>query len=222
MMRAVAIVGKDAEVRSRLCTSLARVMKERGITCALVCGGGVDTGNGPFESLARVSAAGVTVSWPDGKSLEDLVPHLGAEFIFFDGGGERRMPRILLPGHDENERPLAMASNGCDVDGVKRVDDIDALVTVLLERAFLLPGLDCGSCGQEECDGMALEIVAGRVTLEECVALSPPFEVSVGGKDMAMNPFVAGSFKAVVRAMLEQLKGYAPGPVRIRMDTSGK
>ncbi|WP_187170562.1 (Fe-S)-binding protein [Salidesulfovibrio onnuriiensis] len=218
-MQAVALVGGEKEQRARLCAQVAERLRQDGLRCALVSGGGVDTESGPFESRAEISAVGVSVSWPGGKTLDDLVPHLEADFIFFEGGGEPRMPRVLLDGYAEDDSSLAVASFGCDAPGVPRMGDLDSLAEHLKARAFLLPGLNCGECGFDSCASLAAEIVAGNRSPEDCASLKPSLAVTANGARMAMKPYVENTFRAVVVAMLEQLKGYAPGRVEIEIDT---
>lgn len=218
-MQAVAFVGGDYETRARLCAQVADRLREDGFRCSLVVGGGVDTGNGPFTSRAEISAVGVSVSWPGGKTLDDLVPHLEADFIFFDGGGDPRMPRVLLEGYPEDDQTLAVASYECDAPGVLRMGDVDSLAEHLKGHAFFLPGLNCGECGFDSCASLAAEIVAGNKAPDECTSLEPAITVKSNGSNMAMNSYVEGTFRAVITAMLEQLKGYTPGKVEIDFET---
>jgi len=218
-MQAVAIVGGNVETRAALCAQVAERLQEDGLRCALVSGGGVDTGGGPFNSRAEISALGVSVSWPGGKSLDDLMPHLEADFIFFDGGGDPRMPRVLLEGYAEDDLTLGAASYGCNAPNVPRMGDVDSLAEHLKERAFFLPGLNCGECGFDSCASLAAEIVAGNRGQDDCTSMQPSLTVRSNGSTMAMNAYVERTFRAVVTAMLEQLKGYSPGEIEITMDT---
>ena len=102
--------------------------------------------------------------------------------------------------------------------GLPHLRDVEAVADLALSRGFLLPGLDCGACGESCCADMAARIVDGKATPADCQAVREAMRVTVGGVPLAMNPFVERILAAGIKAMLAQLKGFAPGRVEIGLD----
>ncbi|MEI3478150.1 MAG: hypothetical protein V8Q84_02535 [Bilophila sp.] len=96
-----------------------------------------------------------------------MVPLLDADILLVEGGKAIGwLPRILclrttpelltaLPEGCKALRPeLALATYGDNtLSGLPSftAEDLDALADLIVERAFLLPGLDCGACGEGDC-----------------------------------------------------------------------
>ena len=98
------------------------------------------------------------------------------------------------------------------------VETLDALVDLIQERSFMLPGLDCGACGETDCAAMVRRIVAGEKKPGDCVAARGSIEVTVNGQAIGLNPFTAQMLSGGVKGMLGALKGMVPGgEVVIRM-----
>ncbi len=83
---------------------------------------------------------------------------------------------------------------------------------VAVERILgALPGLDCAKCGLD-CESMAREIAAGRMTVEDCVERPTlDVEVSVGESRIPMGKFASEIVNGTVMGMLGSLKGFEPG-----------
>ena len=168
------------------------------------------------------------------RHLADLLPLLEADILLVEGGKSLGwLPRVIcLP-----EAGLAPADNPALLrpelafalfcPGKPDVstgpgspfaslpcfgpEQLEALADSIVQRAFTLPGLDCGACGEADCAGLAARIVAGKAEQSACKALASRLEVSVGGQALGLNPFTAGILEGGIRGMLSSLKGYAPG-----------
>ncbi|MBN2139488.1 MAG: molybdopterin-guanine dinucleotide biosynthesis protein MobB [Desulfovibrionaceae bacterium] len=232
-MRAVAIVGPKKAGKTTLGLALAEALAEMGlkVVAAKHTGHhfdkqGTDTaryaehcaaviGLGPEESF---------VTWPVERHLPDLLPLARADVLLVEGGkGLRWLPRVLVlnePGEAQGLAPeltLACFGNTGPSD-LPRVESVGELARLVLERGFVLPGLDCGACGREDCGCLAAEIVAGRALIDECKSRSSRVRVAVNGSPVGLNPFLERLFCSMIGAMLEQLKGYAPGRVSIELE----
>lgn len=232
-MIAVNIVGYKKTGKTTLAVALGEELARRGMKAAAakfthhpdVDAEGTDSWRlrRAYGSAAFLSAESSAVFYDGRRYLPDLLPLLDADVLVVEGGKSLTwLPRVLLLGKladaGELEQGLALASYG-EVRGydMPHVDDVSALADLVLERGFALPGLDCGSCGREDCAALARAIVAGTASSKDCKAARADVEVSVGGQPVAMNPFVQSVFSGALLGMLKQFKGYAPGEVTIRI-----
>ncbi|NHZ45348.1 (Fe-S)-binding protein, partial [Nitratidesulfovibrio liaohensis] len=102
---------------------------------------------------------------------------------------------------------------GVGAEGLPRFDSssVDALAELVAERGFVLPGLDCGACGQQDCAGFARMVVAHQAVPDDCCSVDGPLSVTVNGHQLGLNPFVARIVSGSLKGMLAELKGYSPG-----------
>lgn len=232
-MIAVSIVGFKNTGKTTLALALGEELARRGIRAAaakFTSHEGVDRPDTDSDRLRKVygSAAllapdGAAAFWEGRRYLHDLLPILGADVLVVEGGKQLGwLPRILLlrgvADAGSLEQDLALCSYG-DVAGydMHHLNDVPALADLVLERGFALAGLDCGACGRENCAALARDIVAGKASPKDCSSSFSGVEVTVGGQTVAMNPFVQRVFSASVVGMLREFKGYAPGPVEIKL-----
>lgn len=226
MLKTVSIVGFKKSGKTALMLDLARELTARGVTVGAVKfthhgldAAGTDTAR---FGEACVSVAGIgpketALRWNTARQLQDVLPLLGADVVLVEGGKALTwLPRIVVLGSGEDEttlsRGLALASWGAGcLPGVRRVESVAELASLVEERGFALPGLDCGGCGRASCHELAQEIVSGNVTAKACVALRPKLCIRVGGQQLSLNPFIDRLVTATLRGLLTELKGNIPG-----------
>jgi molybdopterin-guanine dinucleotide biosynthesis adapter protein len=119
----------------------------------------------------------------------------------------------------ELDHGLALCSVGAKIEGKPLLTEVEEIADLALERGFLLEGLNCGACGHPECGDLAREIVSGRVGAEECMASGEDLRILVEGTELGLNQFVRSILSGTLTGMLSRLKGYAPGRVRIELNT---
>ena len=95
---------------------------------------------------------------------------------------------------------------------------MDELADLVLDRGFMLPGMDCETCGRPDCKTLAAEIVRGVVGPEACLAMHNSIQVDINGAPVGMKPFVEDIISAAIREMIRTLKGYSPGKATIKLD----
>ena len=235
-MRAVNIVGYKDTGKTTLCVKLLAALAAKGVDAAslkFTHQAGLDKSGTDTAALLEVChAAGAVghaesaVFWRGARPLQDILPLLGRGMVIVEGGKELGvMPRVVIARDGAQARELGAGKGGLalavygpeGVDHTPALTDMEALVTLVLERSFLLPGLDCAGCGRPDCRSLASAIVAGEASAQECVALGGALTIEVAGTPLAINPFVERILRAGIRGMLEQLKGYVPGETVIKL-----
>jgi len=180
---------------------------------------GTDTSRFAQEcvSVAGIGPKTTTLLWNSARQLQDIFPLLGADIVLVEGGKSLTwLPRIVVLGSGEDEsmlgNGLALASWGeGDLPGVGKASSVEELATLTENRAFALPGLDCGACGRDSCLDLAREIVAGTADVHACSSMRAKLCVRVGGQQLALNPFIDRLVTGTIRGLLTELKGNVPG-----------
>lgn len=234
-MRAISIIGPKKSGKTTLGINLARELHRRGIRVAAAKsthhgfdGQDTDTeryaqfctsviGMGPNETFIR---------WPDNKSLSSMLPLVDADILLVEGAKQTCwLPRILVldsipqEGLEWLSPDLAVTVFGTvRIEGVPNTNSIASLADMVQKKAFMLPGLDCGACGRDDCRGLAADIVAGKANASDCTAGNTDIRVEINGQQLGINPFVQDFTSSAIRALLQQLKGYAPGKAIIKLD----
>ena len=87
----------------------------------------------------------------------------------------------------------------------------DSLFDILKTRSFpLLPGLNCGHCGNNNCVEMMASLIAGTNDLDDCEPRriqESDFKLYVNGENIACVGFVEDIIKEGVSGMISTLKG---------------
>lgn len=235
-LRAMSFVGFHDSGKTTLVVRLAEYLRDRGHQVGIIksSGHGFDSGGTDTGKLAATGCptAGLGPDQtmfllPHRVSLHSALPFLDADILLVEGGKSLRcLPRIIVPKKDQDidllDSGLAFgcwdAGHGCECGPSRRFYELDEVAELVLGKGFLLPGLDCGACGHENCAGLAREIVTGRATARDCRAESSQLEILVNGVPLGMNSFVASIMASTIRGMLSQLKGYAPGRIEIKVE----
>lgn len=233
-MRAISIAGFKNSGKTTLTSLLAAALERRGLSVSIakrthhrLDKPDTDTAKlcAPGRIVAGFSETETALFWGGARQLPDMLPLLQADILLVEGGKSRDwLPRVLC-ARDPSEgealnRGLALASYGrVPVPGLPHFTEstIDDLAALAAERAFMLPGLDCGACGYEGCLGLARAIVAGAAAVGDCRALDAPTAVTINGQPLGLNPFTAKVLGGAIRGMLREMKGVAPGDVEIRL-----
>lgn len=237
-MKGVQILGFKKSGKTTLCEALLARFARKGLAaCALKCthNPGLDKeGTDTDRFLPHCRAVGAiaggesAVFWQGRRDLADMVSLLAGDVLVMEGGREHALaPRVLVlrePAEAEtlSDPGLVLAVFGpVAAPGLPHVphitDDVEALAELVLERGFVLPGLDCGACGRPDCGGLAADILAGRATQADCATRAAAMTVTVDGRPLPLNPFVERILRSGIRGLLAELKGFSPGPVTIRI-----
>jgi molybdopterin-guanine dinucleotide biosynthesis protein B len=233
-MKGVQILGFKKSGKTTLCEALVKHLAGIGCTpCALKCthNPGLDkedTDTDRFlphcRAVGAIAGRESAIFWNAPRDVADMVALLTGDVLVMEGGREHAIaPRVLVL-HDAaeaeklSEPGLVLGVFGpIRVPGLPHIETVEALAGLVLEKGFVLPGLDCGACGRENCGGLAADILAGRATPDDCATRMATMTVAVGGRPLPLNPFVERILTSGVRGLLAELKGFGPGPIEIRI-----
>ena len=124
--------------------------------------------------------------------------------------------RIIVPREDGDVEKL---SNGLEIATVKildskymgealTLDDVEKIADTVEARAYqMLPGIDCHSCGDDNCKSMGGGLLGGEAELSQCVGYRSDGILKVNGVDVAMGSFVRDIMQNVVLGFIKSLKG---------------
>ncbi|WP_456324111.1 molybdopterin-guanine dinucleotide biosynthesis protein MobB [Desulfonauticus submarinus] len=163
------------------------------------------------------------ISWPFFKSLTDILPLLDADVLLVEGGKDLGwLPRIVLP---KDEKDFDKLDNGLVLGyyhnslkfKYKQFKNPAEVASLVLEKGFALPGLNCGACGFEDCSGLGKAIVQNKADISFCKILNNSETiVKVENKRILLNPFVERVLKNNILAVLTELKGFKKGKIEVK------
>lgn len=233
-MQAVSIVGYKNSGKSFLVKALATHLESKGMKVGIakfthhrLDKEGTDTASfiAPGRTVIGLGSEETCMQWGEKRYLPDLLPLLTADILLVEGGkGLGWLPRVLcLRNAKEVEAlqpELSLATYGTvSIPAVPSFlhSDVPALAEHILQKAFLLPGLDCGACG-DTCAGLSQRILQGNATTADCKSVtSGGLSITINNTPVGMNPFVERIIGSSIKGMLSELKGYAAGEVVIRL-----
>jgi len=234
-VKAVGIVGFKKSGKTALVMRLSQELSIRGYKVAAIKHAPLhihfpETDSSKFrEHASFVAAIGgqeTEIIIKGEKRIEDILAYCESDIVLIEGfKREKTFPKIVCV-KDEGDRnklfdglqlfTASFVAGNADFT-ITEDDHIKEMATIIIERAFKLPGLNCADCGYQNCYDLAKEIVEGKNTVDACVSLHPPISIKVNGTGLALNAFTAHLLKTTVLAMVSTLKGVRKGPVEIEI-----
>lgn len=88
--------------------------------------------------------------------------------------------------------------------------DFEKLADIVEKKSLpLIPNLNCGHCGFDDCKELVKEIVRGNKTTEDCIIVQSEnahLSMKINEKTVPCNPFVQEIFKNTILAIVKSLK----------------
>ncbi len=183
------------------------------------------------RTVLALSEGESALFWGEKKELTDVLPLLNVDIILIEGGKKRDfLPRILcLRPEDTTENKddaaqdlipsLALATYSIQTLPQHKnlpnkphftgnsAENIENLAKLIQQKAFALPRLHCGGCGEKSCAHMARALVAEEKKLKDCPVLQGQAQLHVNGRFIPLNPFVARIMVGSLQGMVSELKG---------------
>jgi molybdopterin-guanine dinucleotide biosynthesis protein B len=235
-MKAIAIVGKKKTGKTTMGLALVKKLTEKGLKVGVLKHShhGFDGAEGAdteeykkiASCVAAYSPSESFISWKKEHMVQDLVPLMDADVIVMEGGNKVGwLPRVIMVREDADDKEfypeLALKQiPACTPENPPSDELLEELATLVMDKGFILPGLNCGACGRDYCMDFVADIVAGKARVEGCQAMKTQMSVTCNGSELGFNPFVADMLSAGIVAMLKELKGYVPGDIEIKIKNS--
>ena len=91
---------------------------------------------------------------------------------------------------------------------VLSLDQATELADIIEEKAYpILPGLDCHSCGYDDCLSMGKALLAGDAEITQCAEYGSSFKLVVNDHDVPLNNFTRAAMENVILGFIKTLKG---------------
>ena len=232
-MRAVGIVGYKKSGKTTLIMRLSQELSAMGYRVGILKHVAStidfpDNDTSKFRAhaafVAAISSRESEILLQGKKRIEDILTYCNCEIVLIEGfKKEKTFPKIVCIRNEDEEKELFgglqlfTASLEPSLSDYNILDDdhVQRMASLVSERSFKLPNLNCGHCGYESCYELAMEIVKGKKSIAHCVSLNPPISITVDGTEFPLNPFMSNLFKNSFSAMLSSLKGFKKGRIEI-------
>jgi molybdopterin-guanine dinucleotide biosynthesis protein B len=238
-IKALGIVGFKNSGKTSLLTNLALELTARGYSISTVKHTSCEldlpeTDTARHRQFAHQAAAispkESAIFFRGSMNLEEMLNYVKADFVLIEGfKKEKTFPKIvcLRPGDDPEALldgleicvvgALPDDHTGLNVPILDAERDISRIARLVEEKAFKLPNLDCGACGCNTCYELALQIISGSSTIDDCRSLNADVEIKIDDRIMPAKPFISDLVRNTITGLLSSLKGYRKGQIEIRI-----
>jgi molybdopterin-guanine dinucleotide biosynthesis protein B len=166
--------------------------------------------------------------WHRQLSLNEMLAHLEADYVVVEGMRSAPLPRIICAKNqtqlDELVDGTVFAISGIYANdhnnykhlpvlkSVEEVTQLADLVEKIVFEVLPIPKSECcGECGLT-CREMVSAILAGERKREDCKTdRNTGMKLKISGKEINIVPYVQKTFKDIIKAYLQNLKGYKEG-----------
>lgn len=84
--------------------------------------------------------------------------------------------------------------------------DVEKMAEQIEKRGFMLPDINCGQCGYQDCYALGQAIVGGTESEPQCIYFQNNISIHVNGKRVFLNPFMSKLYQNMIHGMLSPLK----------------
>jgi molybdopterin-guanine dinucleotide biosynthesis protein B len=153
-------------------------------------------------------------------SIQEAAKNLGeADYLVIEGFKTvKNHAKLIIPREDDEVKALSSGLELAiinlhdlmlDTDvPIHTIDEIEKIADIVEKKAYImLPELDCGGCGYENCLKMGKAILRGEKTAKECVVYKMDFTLKVNDEEVPVNNFVRRAMENVLLGFIKTLKG---------------
>lgn len=227
-MKAIGIIGYKKSGKTTLAVALAKALKIRGYRIAMVKHTNEPLDHGHSDSgqfienssqVAVISPKNVSIILGD-SHLKNAYSFFSADFLIIEGFKKaKNYPKIICLRNKDEETELSdglelfKAGMNDSLKDKKAVDylitsntDIEEMVNQIEKKGFLLPDINCGECGYQNCYGLAKAIVKGVASEKDCIYSKNNISITVNKRKIFLNSFLSQLYKNIIYGMLSSLK----------------
>ena len=168
--------------------------------------------------------------WHRQLSLSEMLEHLDADYVVIEGMKSAPLPRIICAENqsqlDELVDGTVFAISGIFADNhskykhlpvYKAFEQVSQFADLVEKKVFeVLPipkAECCGECGLT-CWEMVVAILAEERTRDNCQTdRKTGMKLKIGSKEIKIVPYVQKTFIDIIKAYLQNLKGYKEGEI---------
>lgn len=234
-MKAVGIVGYKKSGKTTLIKGLCQALSKMGHNVAVLkhVSSNIDFPDNDTSKfklyasfVSAISSKESEIILKGKKRIEEILAFFEGDIVLVEGFKEEKsFPKIVCIRKKSEEKELFnglqlfTASMEGDISdfAIANDDHLAQMASLVVERAFKLPDLNCGHCGYESCYELAKEIVKGKKTIDTCVSLNPPISIKIDGAMFPLNPFTSQLIKNTILAMVSTLRGFKKGTIEIEI-----
>ena len=245
-MKAVGIIGYKKSGKTSLLMNLARELTARGHTVSSVKHTSCDLDLPETDTAlhrrfvyqaAAISPKESAIFFRESMNLEEMLNYLKADLVLIEGfKKEKTFPKIvcLRPGDDpetlldgleicvigarpDGQMDVNVPVLDAESDGGPTSVGISRIADLVEEKAFKLPNLDCGACGYNTCYELALQIIKGSKTIDDCRSLNADVQIKIDDRIIPAKPFISDLVRNTITGLLSSLKGYRKGKIEIKL-----
>jgi molybdopterin-guanine dinucleotide biosynthesis protein B len=237
-IKAVQIVGYKNSGKTTLALDLSKLFKEKGLKvgCVKFAHHSLDKADSDTDKLSKQAKVVVGISkdntqifFDHKKKFLEVVSFMDVDILLIEGGKHEIdfLPRIVVTNSVEDifklkdELTISVYSPGMENEKLQKISlitkDILELADIILEKAFFLPGINCGMCGEDSCRDLGRKILQGKADITSCASLNTSkLKVEINGKPLSLNPFIQELIESTICGLLSPLKGFHKGEVTIK------
>ncbi|HOB63797.1 MAG TPA: molybdopterin-guanine dinucleotide biosynthesis protein B [Clostridia bacterium] len=238
-MRAFSIVGLTGSGKTSVIEKVIAALKERGFSVGSVKeihyeAFKIDTEGKNTWRHRQAGATTVTarahyetdIMYTGHLDIYEVLSHYKEEFVALEGVRDANVPQISCCKEDEEPEitPLTIAISGRFANNhtgfykglpiINGITETERLVELILEKSpALMPdvGPECCSVCGTDCKSFLAKCLKGEESPENCALKGKKVSLIIGGKEIAMVPFVQNILKNAVLGVVKELKGYKKG-----------
>ena len=229
-MKAVGVIGYKKSGKTTLVKKILTQLQKKGYQVALIKHtdhefidhGHHDTGQflNKASQVAMVAGKNAEIIFNYPCSINSICSFFSADYLLFEGFKQAKIfPKILCIKHFKEKKELfdglTLFSASMDFSAKKRGEidycildqaDIETITNQIEMKGFMLPDINCGKCGYQDCFSLGKAIIRGLANPRDCVHANKNISVAINNKEALLNPFLSKLFQNTICSMLSPLK----------------
>ncbi len=229
-MKAIGIIGYKKSGKTTLAIAIARLLKKKNYRVAIIKHSSKTVGHGNTDTdqfIKEIPQVGLItpehseIFLAGHRDLKQIIPYFSTDFLIVEGFKNLKyFPKIICLKKEaeikELDDGLALFTAGLDSSLkdkkvinylISEARDIKEMVTSIEKRGFMLPDINCGKCGYQNCFALAQAIVKGIALQQKCIYDQNNISIHINKKKVYLNPFMSKLYQNMIHGMFSSLKG---------------
>ncbi len=228
-MKVIGIVGFKKSGKTTLTMAIAKSLMDRGHRVAVVKHSSepvdhrnTDTGQFMKEIgwVALITPENSEIILKGKHDLKGIMSYFLGDFLIVEGFKNLKyFPKIVCLKEEDEKKVLddglVLFTAGIDASLkekkvvnylISEENDLEEMVSQVEKRAFMLPDMNCGKCGYDNCYSLAQAIVKGNEVQQKCVYSQNAISIHINKKKVYLNSFMSQLYQNMIYGMFSPLK----------------